>query len=563
MTDHDQNLQSIRLFFESFTQHLRKIRDATNTANPVQRAHVMLGQLKQFERAFTEQMRARADEAELGLSVADLMQAGDLVSFFSWLTKSQQLVRVTDVFYLNSDNHWERVHGTRELPDLEPFQWVVKSSFAERQTDAALICFLCVFSEIRVVARIESGETTSVEMARDMARFVAKLLPTYVRSRVRAVRSRPHGKIDLIAVDPRFLKLLSMIERAASTNVGILLEGESGTGKEVIANYIHKQSPRRNKTFVAVNCAAIPAGLIESELFGHEKGSFTGAYQRQVGRIEKADGGTLFLDEIGEMELPMQSKLLRFLQLHEFHRVGGKQKLSVDVRIIAATNRNLKQHVQDGQFREDLFYRLSVMPFFVPPLRDRFFDIEPLTRYFFGKYAKSFGFEPPDVDPDVFQLMAAYEYPGNVRELENLVQNVLVLAQGNRIQVHHLPESIRGLEPRGVPLVPPAEVVRRYRQCGKRTGTFKWLRPLRVPSESNSWRKLWKNRVPQTNAELKQAKQAIQDQAAQLTLELEKDFLDVVLERADGSMPKAAEMARINRTLLYKIVERTKSIREN
>lgn len=359
----------------------------------------------------------------------------------------------------------------------------------------------------------------------------------------------------MIARDSRFLNLLAMVEKAAVTDVSIMLEGESGTGKEVIANFIHQRSPRHRKALIAVNCAAIPAGLIESELFGHEKGAFTGAYARQVGRIEEADGGTLFLDEIGEMELPMQSKLLRFLQLHEFHRVGGKQKVTVDVRIVAATNRNLRQQVADGQFREDLYYRLSVMPFQVPPLRERPFDVAPLTQFFLHKYAKSFGLSIPEIDPMVLQLLASHDFPGNVRELENLVQNMLVTSQGEMIRPEHLPDTIRGLEPKGqvVPQHPSRR--QRFRLTRHTAKTFKL--PLRKGRQVVN-ASPWQNQVPQTNRELKELKALIQNYAAELTCDLERRFLEHLLERAGGSMPQAAKLAGINRTLLYKMLERTK-----
>lgn len=266
----------------------------------------------------------------------------------------------------------------------------------------------------------------------------------------------------LIARDPVFLEQLAEIEQAAQKDITILLEGESGTGKEVLAQYIHTGSPRADKPLITVNCAAIPAGLIESELFGHEKGSFTNAVNRHIGSVEAASGGTLFLDEIGEMEISMQAKLLRFLQLHEFHRVGGRAKISVDVRVIAATNRDLKEEVKKGNFREDLYYRLSVMPFHVPPLRERVDDIAPLARFFINKYSTEFRTGPMEIDDYVFQLLAAYEFPGNVRELENMVQKILITAK-ERITAADLPRELRNLEPKGEAVTDERGQVRKWR----------------------------------------------------------------------------------------------------
>ena len=221
--------------------------------------------------------------------------------------------------------------------------------------------------------------------------------------------------------------------RLAEKNVPVLVRGETGTGKELIARALYYHSDRRNKTFVAVNCAAIPDSLIESELFGHEKGAFTNAVARRIGRFEQADKGTLFLDEIGDLPHDTQVKLLRVLQQKTISRVGGNQEIPIDVRIISATHRDLEAMVKDGTFREDLYYRLNVAAITLPPLHDRAGDIEPIAKYFLSKYSREFDIDQPALQPDALALLKEHEWPGNVRELENTVRKLLVQSQGRPI----------------------------------------------------------------------------------------------------------------------------------
>ncbi len=232
---------------------------------------------------------------------------------------------------------------------------------------------------------------------------------------------------SLIAYDPRMLKVLDLARKVAPTNATVLLMGESGTGKEVLARCIHSNSPRASRVFVAVNCAALSPTLIESELFGHEKGSFTGAVGQHIGRFERAHGGTLFLDEIGELDANLQAKLLRVLQEKTFERVGGTRQITVDVRVIAATNRDLQRMVADGKFREDLYYRLNTFPLEIPPLRDRPADIEPLARLFLARAARELGRPAPQLTVEARDRLLGYAWPGNVRELENMMQRLAIL----------------------------------------------------------------------------------------------------------------------------------------
>lgn len=242
----------------------------------------------------------------------------------------------------------------------------------------------------------------------------------------------------VICADPEMLKICRLVEKVAPTNVTAMLLGESGTGKEVFARAVHELSPRTDKPFAAINCAAIPENLLESELFGHEKGSFTGAVRQQKGKVELADSGTLFLDEVGDMPAAIQAKLLRFLQERTFERIGGRQSIAVDVRVICATNQKLEEMIAAGSFREDLYYRLSEMVINIPPLRDRIGDAEMLAQSFLQKFAEEQGKSIRGYTPEALASISAYEWPGNVRELENRVKRALIMAEGNRISPEDL-----------------------------------------------------------------------------------------------------------------------------
>lgn len=245
---------------------------------------------------------------------------------------------------------------------------------------------------------------------------------------------------SMIAEDPKMVKVMELVRKVAPTIATVLITGESGTGKEIVARCIHNNSPRANRVFVAINCAALSPTLIESELFGHEKGSFTGAVVQHVGRFERAHGGSLFLDEIGELDGNLQAKLLRVLQEKSLERVGGTRQITVDVRVIAATNRDLKQMVADKKFRDDLYYRLNLFPIEIPPLRDRAGDIPKLARFFLARAAKSLGKAPLSISPDAEAALVSYPWQGNVRELENMMERMAILCEG-RVTADDLPIS--------------------------------------------------------------------------------------------------------------------------
>jgi len=237
------------------------------------------------------------------------------------------------------------------------------------------------------------------------------------------------------------------ISTVAPTDSWVLITGENGAGKELVARAIHRESNRRAKAFVGVNCAAIPEELIESELFGHEKGAFTGATTRKKGKFDLADRGTLFLDEIADMSLRTQSKILRILQERKFERVGGERTIDVDVRVIAATNRKLEEEMEHGRFREDLYYRLNVIPINVPALRDRIDDIPVFTDHFLHEFSVRSGKEKKEISPEAVELLREHNWPGNVRELKNLIERLVIMTPGKTIEVSDLPDSIRKEEP--------------------------------------------------------------------------------------------------------------------
>ncbi|MCC6750983.1 MAG: sigma-54-dependent Fis family transcriptional regulator [Deltaproteobacteria bacterium] len=255
--------------------------------------------------------------------------------------------------------------------------------------------------------------------------------------------SKGKGRYGLVGNSAAMLSVYNVVEKVADTPSTVLITGESGTGKELIAKALHEHSSRRTGPLIKVNCAAIPDTLIESELFGYEKGAFTGAVSSKPGRFELADKGTLFLDEIGEVPAEMQVKLLRALQENEFERVGGIKTLCVDVRVVAATNRDLVASIEHGRFREDLYYRLNVVPIHVPPLRERSEDIPDLVAHILEKFRPRLGKEVTEVTPEAMTALIAYHWPGNIRELENLLERTILFSDGPTIRLQDLPEPLR------------------------------------------------------------------------------------------------------------------------
>jgi two-component system, NtrC family, nitrogen regulation response regulator NtrX len=275
----------------------------------------------------------------------------------------------------------------------------------------------------------------------------------------RALRQEIDSRYQMVGTGPALQKVQDAIQKAGPSKATVLLQGESGVGKELVARTIHRNSPRSRERFVQVNCAAIPEDLIESELFGHEKGSFTGATERQVGKFEQADRGTIFLDEVGDMSLKTQAKVLRVLQEGEVERLGSAKTATVDVRVIAATNKNLEEEIEKGTFREDLYFRLAVIPIYVPPLRERPEDIPLLLKHFLDTLSRENNQKPKRMTPAAIDAMKRHRWRGNIRELRNTVERLIIMSPGDMIDLPDLPEALRSEKAGPRPAAPGAPAV--------------------------------------------------------------------------------------------------------
>jgi transcriptional regulator with PAS, ATPase and Fis domain len=276
------------------------------------------------------------------------------------------------------------------------------------------------------------------------AKFMWQLIEERIKSKAMAEVLRERYSFEnIIGKSEKMQEIYRLLPKIAKTNSTVLIEGESGTGKELIAHSIHQFSPREDKAFIRVNCGALAEGLLESELFGHVKGAFTGAITHKLGRFELADSGTIFLDEIGDISPATQVKLLRVIQEGEFEKVGDSRRIKVDVRIIAATNKDLKRAVEMREFRQDLYYRLRVVPIHLPPLRERKDDIPLLVNHFINRFNKETGKKVTHVSPETMEILMAYDYPGNIRELENIIEHMMVFCSGDTIEAEHLLKDIQ------------------------------------------------------------------------------------------------------------------------
>jgi two-component system response regulator AtoC len=337
---------------------------------------------------------------------------------------------------------------------------------------------------------------------------------------------------ELLGTSTQMKEVRELVERVADTDVTVLVRGESGTGKELVARAVHAASPRRDRTFVKVNCAALPAELLESELFGFERGAFTGAIQHKPGKFEFANHGTMFLDEISEIGPPLQSKLLQVLQDGEFARLGGRQDVRVDVRVVAATNRDLEAAVQEGQFREDLYFRLNVVCITLPPLRQRRDEIQPLTEFFLAHYAGHYNKPPFAMATDTLRLFVEYEWPGNVRELENLVKRMVILGSDAAIR-RELADAIAGRYLRVGPI--PAL---------QQTAAFALPVAAAGPAVA----------APQPSAQVFSG--SLKDIGRTAAREAERELIYRTLEQTRWNRREAAEILGISyKALLYKIKE--------
>ena len=340
---------------------------------------------------------------------------------------------VADAKRLGGTRQYDLVLSDLRLPDgsgLEILRW-----FAEQMADTPVIMITAFGTIESAVEAMRSGAEDylgkPLQSPEELRLTVRRALDQRRTRREHALMQEEQARRfdcqGMIAGDPKMTAILDLAHKVAPTNATVLLTGESGTGKEVMARCIHLNSARGQRVFVPVNCAALSPTLIESELFGHERGAFTGAVAQHLGRFERAHGGTLFLDEIGDLDGNLQAKLLRVLQEKSFERVGGARQITVDVRVIAATNHDLKTQVAESRFREDLYYRLNRFPLEIPPLRDRASDIEPLARYFLARASKELGKAPPVLTKTAVQTLLSYRWPGNVRELENAMERMAIL----------------------------------------------------------------------------------------------------------------------------------------
>ncbi len=329
--------------------------------------------------------------------------------------------------------------------------------------------------------------------------------------------NKPIRDKAIIGNSPPMQQVYKLLGRVATSDITVLITGESGTGKELIARAIHNNSKRAQQPFVAFNCAAIPHDLLESELFGFEKGAFTGATERKTGKFEQADHGTIFLDEIGDMSLDLQTKILRVLQEKEITRTGGNQSIPVDVRIIAATNRNLEQCVADNTFREDLYYRLNVLPLALPPLRERRDDIPPLVEYFIGRANSEFSSRITHCSNDAMRLLQHHHWPGNIRELENTILRACLLSQGQMLQPDDFPQ---------------------LQQDNNQTG------------DDDSLETLIENKLRKSLAQKDIIE--VNDLYEMVLHQMERPLIRIILERTRGNQVKAAAILGINRNTLRK-----------
>ncbi|MBD5803779.1 Transcriptional regulatory protein ZraR [Azoarcus sp. Aa7] len=347
------------------------------------------------------------------------------------------------------------------LPDMHGLDILAK---LQESDDRPLVVIMTAYPEVRTaVAALKAGAYDYINKPfdlEDLRELIGRAVDTQRMRRElawRRAQSDTSAIEGLIGASEPFRRMLDMTTRIASAGkVPVLIRGESGTGKEQIAQAIHYRSPRADGPWVTLNCSALPEGLLESELFGHERGAFTDAKQMKRGLLELADGGTLFLDEIGDLSLTLQPKLLRVLETQTFRRLGGAKEIRVDVRFVSATHRDLPGMVQGGRFREDLYYRLNVGAIDLPALRERQEDILPLAQHFLAKSATAIGIQAPAFDPAIEPLLKAYRWPGNVRELRNVVERAAILSGGEPIAVQHLPREIAGETPRSAPASAPA-----------------------------------------------------------------------------------------------------------
>jgi transcriptional regulator with GAF, ATPase, and Fis domain len=382
---------------------------------------------------------------------------------------------------------------------------------------------------------LENAEVVGAfdELSRQLLLEVGRLVTVYLDSAFRLnaeikARQRIYSEVKgkthfdgIVGSSRKLMKILDLVEQVGPSEATAIIEGESGTGKELVARAIHQTSKRAKRPLVVVNCAAIPDTLLESQLFGHERGAFTGAVHRQIGRLEQADKGTVFLDEVGELSLPTQAKLLRFLQNREIERLGGRSTIRLDVRLLAATNRDIQAMVKRGDFRDDLYYRLYVIPVKVPPLRERLEDVPLLWDHFMEIFSLQSRSQRPEVAPEVYDLLQLYAWPGNIRELENLVERLVVMCKSGRIGIGDLPSHI--VQGRKITLDIDKNPFGAY-----------------LASLPTNW------------PELKRRRKQMLTIASVYSKKLEDMFIDDLLEKTGGNISRAAQQSGMHRTMIHR-----------
>lgn len=406
---------------------------------------------------------------------------------------------------------------------------------------------------------------TSDELADVIRRSLGRSASPATGARPKASAADGEGRA-VISRNRSMARIRSLVDRIADTDVPALLLGESGTGKEVIAREIHARSRRRNRPFIKVNCAALPAELLESELFGHERGAFTGATAEKPGKFELADQGTIFLDEIGEMAIRLQAKLLQVLQDEEYFRVGGKRSVRVDARVVVATNRNLEREIELGNFREDLFYRLNVVAIRLPPLRERKEDIPLLVGHFLDTYCRRYGADLTELSPEVMEAFCGYGWPGNVRELENMIRRLVVL-QDPAMVLEEL-RAGRGWMPPGTTAIGAGDASGHLPPPPTREGALSREAEL-APERTNTLAGLERNAATQTFTSpfempqppppppaMPESEMSLKDIGKRAAMLAERDAMLAMLQRTAWNKRKAANRLRISyKALLYKIKE--------
>ena len=420
---------------------------------------------------------------------------------------------------------------------------------------------------ISTLGLVESTEPDAKGVARSLgltAHLAKPSDPAEVVATVRRLieRRRLQARTGIVGESPSIQEVLVKIEQMAPVTSTVLIEGESGTGKELVARAIHDLSPRRGQPFITVNCAALPETLLESELFGHEKGAFTGAAERRLGRFELSDGGSIFLDEVGEMPLATQVKLLRVLEDRSFFRVGGTQPIKVDVRVIAATNKPVKESVAVGQFRDDLYYRLNVLSIYLPPLRERRADIPILVRRFIAEFAKAHDRTFRGITPEALQILVDADWPGNVRQLRNLIESMVVLAPEGEIRATDIPREIReGGRARSLPVLVPGGA----RDLGGKEleFIFRSLVELKLQVEELR-RRLEERPVPQRVEVIEvgpgagvgepepAGDSAVIYRSGMTMADVERAAIQAALQDTNGNRRKAAELLGIGERTLYR-----------